>query len=133
MVWSGTFTTHCTHAIGERDYAKTELCILQLAGLRLVDELHGLYSCSLYYIQLVALRVVGLHIVYINNLYCNHHVLASAFWNSSIIFCRTLVGSLPLANNGQHSASTYIPQSNSNRAMHAIIIPHRRRVRAWQS
>ena len=29
--------------------------------------------------------------------------------NSSIIFCRTLVGALPLANCVQHSASIYIP------------------------
>ena len=32
--------------------------------------------------------------------------------NSSIIFCRTLVGSLPLANNVQHSASR-IPKATT--------------------
>ena len=82
--------------------------VLQLAGLRVVGGrlvLQGLYSCSLYYSwQLCVL----LACMYINNLYCNHQFLASAFLNSSISFCRTLVGSLPLANNGQHSACSLV-------------------------
>ena len=39
----------------------------------------------------------------------------SAFWFclNSIIFCRTLLGSLPLANNGHHSASYTTQEVNS--------------------
>ena len=54
-----------------------------------------------------ALRVVALHIH-------KQPVLQTAIMkfllNSSIIFCHTLVGSLPLANNVEHSASTMSTQ-----------------------
>ena len=71
-----------------------ESSVLQLAGLRVVGGRLALYSCS----QLSAAQLCML-LACIYNLY-------KFFLNSSIIFCRTLVGSLPLANNVQHSAST---------------------------
>ena len=67
--------------------------VLQLAGLRVVGGRLALYSCS----QLCVL----LPCIFINNLYCNHQVLAQ------LLHHFLLYGSLPLANNVQHSASMY--------------------------
>ena len=70
--------------------------VLQLAGLRVVCGRLLLRRCSQLCMLLVCL--------YINNLYCNHRVLAQLLHH----FCHTLVGSLPLANDVLHSASTCI-------------------------
>ena len=54
--------------------------------------------------------VVGLHYTAVLSFACcwlayTRTAIINFLLNSSIIFCRTLVGSLPLANNVQHSAS----------------------------
>ena len=88
--------------ISLRSYASS---VLQLAGLR------GWLSCS----QLCML----LACIY---LYCTQ------VFNSSIIFGRTLVGSLPLANNVQHSAS-YIPVLDGLQVKLDVCFSHKR----WES
>ena len=66
-------------------------------------ELHGLYSCSLYY--------SCQHCVFFACKIHKQPVLQSSSSCISLLtppsVCHTLVGSLLLANNGQHSASTF--------------------------
>ena len=63
--------------------------VLQLAGLRVVGGRLALYSFACCWLAYTCTAIINFLL------------------NSSIIFCRTLVGSLPLANNVQHSASIH--------------------------
>ena len=74
--------------------------VLQLAGLRVVCGRLLLRRCSQLCMLLVCL--------YINNLYCNHRVLAQLLHHFCHTLVGSLVGSLPLANDFLHSASTCI-------------------------
>ena len=74
------------------------------------------YASSVY--TTAALLVVGLRYTAVLSFACcwlaytTCTAIIKFLLNSSIIFCRTLVGSLPLANNVQHSASKHVIFAN---------------------